>query len=113
MSIEIDNVLPGLDLNVNLIKNPASTFFGRVSGTSMINAGIDDGDLLIIDKALDYKTNALAVCCINGDFTLKRIEIKQGQVFLMPANDHFNPILVKEDDVFTIWGIVTYIIKKP
>lgn len=101
-----------MDLNKALIKHPASTFYGRVKGMSMIDAGVNDGDLLIIDKSLQYKNNALAVCFINGEFTLKRIKAEGGALFLVPANEDFKPIEVKEDDEFTVWGIVTYIVKK-
>lgn len=111
MDIEISTETP-LDLNKTLIKNPVSTFFGRVKGTSMKDAGIDDNDLLIIDKSLEYKNNALAVCCLNGEFTLKRIKVENGALFLVPANEDYQPIRVNEDDYFTVWGIVTYIIKK-
>lgn len=101
-----------MDLNKILIKHPASTFYGRVKGVSMIDAGVNEGDLLIIDKSLRYKNNALAVCFINGEFTLKRIRKEGNQLYLVPANSDFQPIPVKEDDDFSIWGIVTYIIKR-
>ena len=101
-----------LDLNELLIKNPSATFYGRVKGTSMQDAGVDDGDLLVIDKSLAYRNNALAVCFLNGEFTLKRIKIEGDTLLLMPANPDFQPIVVKEDADFAVWGIVTYIIKK-
>lgn len=112
MDIEISTETPPLDLNKALIKNPISTFYGRAKGTSMKDAGVDDGDLLIIDKSLEYKNNALAVCCLNGEFTLKRIKAEGNSLFLVPANEDFCPIEVHEDDEFTVWGIVTYIVKK-
>ena len=101
-----------LDLNKALIKNPSATFYGRVKGTSMKDAGIDDGDLLVIDKSLEYRSNDLAVCYVDGEFTLKRIQIQGKTVVLMPANEEFPPIVVKEDDEFMVWGIVTWVIKK-
>ncbi|NLW48536.1 MAG: translesion error-prone DNA polymerase V autoproteolytic subunit [Firmicutes bacterium] len=101
-----------LDLNKELIKNPSSTFYGRVKGVSMKDAGVDNGDLLVIDKSLTYRNNALAVCFINGEFTLKRIKREGETLLLMPANQDYQPIVVKEDTEFTVWGIVTYIIKK-
>lgn len=110
MDIEIST--KPLDLVQELIKNPVSTFYGRVKGTSMKDAGIDDNDLLIIDKSLEYKNNALAVCCLNGEFTLKRLKVENDALFLVPANEDYQPIRVNEDDYFTVWGIVTYIIKK-
>ena len=78
----------------------------------MKDAGVDDGDLLVIDKSLTYRNNALAVCFLNGEFTLKRIKKEGDTLLLMPANPDFQPILVKEDADFAVWGIVTYIIKK-
>lgn len=78
----------------------------------MKDAGIDDGDLLVIDKSLEYRNNAFAVCCLNGEFTLKQIKVKDKRLFLVPANSDYEPIEVKEDDEFIIWGIVVYIIKK-
>ncbi|NLY75861.1 MAG: translesion error-prone DNA polymerase V autoproteolytic subunit [Firmicutes bacterium] len=101
-----------LDLNQLLIKNPSATFYGRVKGASMRDAGVDDGDLLVIDKSLAYRNNALAVCFLNGEFTLKRIKREGDTLFLMPANPDYQPIVVKEDADFAVWGIVTYIIKK-
>lgn len=101
-----------LDLNRMLIKNPSATFYGRVKGNSMKDAGVDPGDLLVIDKSLAYRNNALAVCFLNGEFTLKRIKIEGDTLLLMPANPDFQPIVVKEDADFAVWGIVTYIIKK-
>lgn len=101
-----------LDLNRELIKNPASTFYARVSGLSMVDEGINDGDLLVIDKSLDPHDGCLAVCYIDGEFTLKRFERHNGYGLLMPANKDFHPIKVTAENNFIIWGIVTYIIKK-
>ena len=101
-----------LDLNKTLIKNPSATFFGRVKGLSMKDAGVDDGDLLVIDKSLQYHKDALAVCFINGEFTSKRIQKGGDRILLMPANPDFEPIPTGAEDDFMSWGIVTYIIKK-
>ncbi|MGE5606791.1 MAG: LexA family protein [Bacteroidota bacterium] len=106
-----DYLEPMLDLDQELIKNPSATFFGRVKGSSMKNAGVDNGDLLIIDKSLSYHDDALAVCYINGEFTLKRIKVEGDTLLLMPANKDYEPIVVKGDADFSVWGIVTYIIK--
>jgi DNA polymerase V len=107
-----DYLEPALDLNKVLIKNPSWTFYGRVRGLSLKDAGIDAGDLLVIDKSLNYRHGALAVCFLNGEFTLRRIKITGDTMFLMPADEAYQPVPVKEDDDFTIWGIVTYVIKK-
>ncbi len=102
----------GLDLNRKLIKNPASTFYARVSGLSMVDEGINDGDLLVIDKSIEPYDGCLAVCFIDGEFTLKRFEKHDGYGLLVPANKDFKAIKVTADNDFCIWGIVTYLIKK-
>lgn len=101
-----------IDLNKELIKHPASTFYGRVKGDSMIDAGIYDGDILIIDKSLDPRDGDMAVCYIDGEFTIKHIKIEKNAIWLIPANEQYKPIKVTEDNDFLIWGIVTYSIKK-
>lgn len=104
--------MQGLDLNKLLIKSPASTFYATVSGLSMIDEGINDGDLLVIDKSIDPYNGCLAVCYIDGEFTLKRFEKHKDYGMLIPANKNFKPIRVTADNNFIIWGIVTYVIKK-
>lgn len=101
-----------IDLNKELIRHPTSTFFGRVQGESMRDAGIGDGDLLVIDKSLDATDGKVAVCFIDGEFTVKRIKIEGKDVWLMPANDAYPPIKIADTNDFRIWGIVTYSIKK-
>ena len=101
-----------IDLNKYLIKNPTTTFYGRISGNSMIDAGINDGDLLIIDKSLEPKNNKIAVCFIDGDFTVKRISIEKDCVWLIAENQNYKPIQVTKDNDFIIWGIVTNVIKQ-
>lgn len=101
-----------LDLNRELIKNPASTFYARVSGLSMIDEGINDGDLLVIDKSIEPFNGCLAVCCIDGEFTLKRFEKHKEYALLIPANKEFSPLKVTSENSFCIWGVVTYLIKK-
>lgn len=101
-----------MDLNRALVKNPSSTFFARVKGESMIEDGIDDGDLLIIDKSVDPFDGCLAVCFIDGDFTLKRVRLEDDHLLLIPANKRFKPIKVDKDNNFLLWGVVKYIIKK-
>lgn len=100
-----------IDLNNELINNPASTFCARVIGNSMVDAGINNGDLLIIDKSLEPCDGAIAVCFVDGDFTVKRISIRDNGVYLTPANRQFPEILVSEESNFQIWGIVSYVIK--
>ncbi|AWI25334.1 LexA family protein [Flavobacterium pallidum] len=101
-----------VDMNDILVKNPKTTFYARVSGNSMINAGIADQDILVIDKSIMPADNHIAVCFIDGDFTVKRIKLKKEGVFLMPENDSYPEIQVKEEQQFVIWGVVTYVVKK-
>lgn len=100
-----------IDLNKALIKNKEATFYARVSGQSMTDAGLDDGDLLIIDKSLEPANGKIAVCFLEGEFTVKRLKIEKGELFLMPENKHYKPIKVEENEKLIIWGIVTYVIK--
>lgn len=100
-----------LDLNKYLIRNPSSTFFVRVAGESMKDAGINDGDLLIVDKSVEVYDGCIAVSVIDGEFTLKRVHFDKNRIFLMPVNEKYKPIEVSPDDEFVIWGIVRYSIK--
>lgn len=100
-----------IDLNKELCKNPLSTFYIKVKGNSMINAGINDKDILIVDKSLEPKNNKVAVCFIDGEFTVKRINIEKEGVYLMPENENYQPIKVTDENELVIWGIVTYVIK--
>jgi len=101
-----------LDLNKTLVKNPSATFYGRVKGASMRDAGVSDGDVIIIDKTLEPRDGTMAVCFIDGDFTLKRIRKDKARLFLVPANGDYKPIEVTSENDFIVWGVVTYIIKK-
>ena len=99
-----------LDLNERLIKHPSSTFFIKVKGESMIDEGINDKSLLIVDKSLDFKPNCICIACINGDFTVKRIEKIKGKLYLKSANKNFAPIEINEETELLIWGIVTWVL---
>jgi DNA polymerase V len=101
-----------LDLNKELVNNPSSTFYGRVKGSSMKDAGIHNGDILVIDKSLEPTNGKVAVCFIDGEFTLKRMKFVDKKLFLVPANEDYDPIEVTKENDFIVWGIVTYIIKK-
>lgn len=100
-----------IDLNKELVRHPAATFYGRVSGDSMIEEGIEPGDILIIDRSIEPDSGDLAVCCIDGEFTLKRIKLEKNRVWLIPSNEMFDPILVTPENEFSVWGVVTHIIK--
>ena len=101
-----------IDLNRTLITNPAATFCARVIGDSMVDAGINEGDLLIIDRTLTPHDGSIAVCFIDGDFTVKRLSIREEGLFLTPANASFPELRVSEDSNFEVWGVVSHIIKR-
>ena len=101
-----------IDLNRALITNPAATFCARVIGNSMVEAGINEGDLLIIDRSLTPHDGNIAVCFIDGDFTVKRLSVRGDGVFLTPTNAAFPELRVEEDSNFQVWGVVSHIIKK-
>ncbi len=110
-----EDIREKLDLIRLLVKHRASTFFFRVDGVSMVDSGMDEGDILIVDRALDPYNNCKAVCYIDGEYTVKRVEMLNGRVRLMPANElntAYKPIEVTPDNEFLIWGVVTYVIKK-
>lgn len=107
----LDFIDLSIDLNKHLIKHPSATFYGRVKGVSLKNAGIDNGDLLIIDRSLEPTNGKIAVCYIDGEFTAKRIKKTGTELFLMPENEDYKPIKVAEESNLIIWGIVTHVIK--
>jgi DNA polymerase V len=102
-----------LDLNKYLIKHPAATFYARVKGNSMLDAGIHDGDMLIVDRALEPREKDVVVCILDGEFTVKRVGFRNGDLYLLPANDAYKPIRVSRENTFQIWGVVAYVIHKP
>ncbi len=100
-----------LDLNRALIYNPAATFFVRVEGDSMTDAGIDDGDLLIVDRAVEVRDGSIAICYVDGEFTVKRVRREGADWLLVPSNPKYRPIRVEPENELIIWGVVTYVIK--
>jgi len=100
-----------IDLNRHLIKHKDATFFAKAKGNSMINAGICDGDLLVIDKSLEPQNGKIAICQIDGEFTVKRIKIEQEIVWLIAENEDYEPIKVTPENELMIWGIVIHSIK--
>ena len=107
-----DYMTQAIDLNKELVRHPAATFYGRVVGDSMIDAGVEEGDILVIDKSLEAREGDMAVCFVDGEFTLKHVEIHPDHIMLVPANKAFKPIKVTQDNEFIIWGVVRYVIKK-
>lgn len=104
-----------LDLIQLLVRHKASTFFFRVSGVSMVDAGMDEGDIIIVDRSLSPYNGCKAVCYLDGEYTVKAVEIADKTVRLLPANQNnatYHPIVVTPDNQFAIWGVVTYVIKK-
>ena len=107
-----DYIEQAIDLNKEIIKHPASTFYGRVVGDSMRDEGIEEGDILVIDKSLELLDDDLAVCFIDGEFTVKRVRLETDAAWLVPSNPDYPLIKVTKENEFIVWGIVTYTIKK-
>ena len=101
-----------ISLDEELITNKEATFFAKVNGQSMIGAGLDDNDLLVIDRSLEPENNKIAICFLDGEFTVKRLKVKNGEVWLQPENPNYPIIKITEENDFVIWGIVTSVIKK-
>jgi DNA polymerase V len=100
-----------LDLNEYLVTNPENTFLIRVTGNSMIKAGINTGDILVVDKSLKPSNNKIVVAAINDELLVKRLKISPEGTFLVSENDTFSPIEINGEDKFEIWGVVSSIIK--
>lgn len=101
-----------IDLNRELIRHPETTYCGRVRGESMVGANIHDGDILVIDRSLDWSFGDTVVAYVNGEFTLKRLERVNGVPHLMPANPDFPPIRLDPEDDVRIWGVVQWVIHR-
>jgi DNA polymerase V len=102
-----------LDLNEHLIKNPPATFFVRVSGDSMIGAGIHPEDILVVDRSEDPKSGKIVIAVINGELTVKRLKQSREGIQLLPENPEYSPIAITEDMDFQVWGVVTFVIHRP
>ena len=103
-----------LDFNRDMIKHPESTFYGRVIGDSMIDAGINDGDIAVIDKMREPHNGSIVVAYVNNEFTIKYLDTThrgEGYIELRPANTKYAPIRIDEGDDFEVWGVVVYTIK--
>ena len=101
-----------ISIDREVVKNEEATFYARVSGESMQGAGLDDGDLLVIDRSIEPQDNKIAVCFIDGEFTVKRLKVEKDCIYLMPENPRYQPIKVTEENQLQIWGVVTYVVKK-
>lgn len=103
-----------LDFNKELIAHPAATFYARVVGLSMLGAGIDEGDIVVIDRSLEPRQGDIVVAFINGEFSMKYLDLSRkdsGHITLRPANPDYPPLDITPDDDFTIWGVVAKVIK--
>ncbi len=105
-----DYIEDQLDLNKYLIKHPSATFFVKVKGDSMIDAGIHSGDILIVDRAIDPGNKKVVIAVIDGELTLKRIRMIKGKLFLVPENNKYKPVEITEEMDFNVWGVVTNVI---
>jgi DNA polymerase V len=104
-----------LDLNKELIQHPEATFYAKVVGDSMRDAGVYPGDILVIDRSITPTDGCMTVCFLNGEFTLKTLDLsqrEQGVIWLRPSNSAYQPIRVTPEMQFEIWGVVAYTIHK-
>ena len=100
-----------IDINKLLIRHPEATFYARVRGNSMLG-DFNDGDLLVVDKGEEWSHGRIALCYLEGEFTVKRIHLENGVCMLMPSNTSYKPIVVTSENTLIVWGIVTYSIRK-
>ena len=103
-----------IDFNRDLIRNPDATFYGRVDGDSMIDAGICDGDIAVIDRSVEAQDGDVVVAFVNNEFTIKYLDLshkEEGYIELRPANRDFQPIRIDDSDRFEVWGVVVWTIK--
>lgn len=103
-----------IDFNRDLIRNPDATFYGRVDGDSMIDAGICDGDIAVIDRSVEAQNGDVVVAFVNNEFTIKYLDLshkEEGYIELKPANPDFQPIRIDDGDRFEVWGVVVWTIK--
>ena len=101
-----------LDLHQHLITHPTATFFVRVAGESMREAGIHSGDVLVVDRALTPRDGSVIIAVVHGELTVKRLSIRHGQLMLMPENSQYAPLPITEATAFEVWGVVTYVIHR-
>ncbi|MCZ4057919.1 translesion error-prone DNA polymerase V autoproteolytic subunit [Pantoea sp. LMR881] len=105
-----DYVEQRLDLNELLVHRPSATYFVRVSGDSMIDAGISDGDMLVVDSALKAEHGNIVVAAVDGEFTVKRLQLRPF-IQLIPMNSAYSPINIRSEEGLEIFGVVTFVIK--
>lgn len=101
-----DMVEKALDINDLVVENPASTFYVRVSGDSMIDAGIFDQDVLVVDRSIEHKAGKIVVAAVYGELVVKRLTKVDNEPALVSENKAYQPIFVNESDDVFIWGVV-------
>lgn len=106
-----DHLERPLDLNEHLVRHPAATYFVRVEGDSMDGAGICPGDILVVDRSLEPKSGAIVVAVVNGELTVKRLEIRGRRIRLVPENPAYPPLDIREGVEFAVWGVVVHAIR--
>ena len=106
-----DDLEAMLDLNAHLVQHPAATFFVRVKGDSMTGAGIQDGDLLVVDRALEPKSGAIVVAVVDGELTVKRLKVEGARVWLMPENPAYPPLELRDGQALHLWGVVVHAVR--
>jgi DNA polymerase V len=105
-----DHLEANIDLNQQCIKHPAATFFVKVQGHSMIGAGIHNGDMLVVDRSLEAQSGSIIIAVVNGELTVKRLLLNDGEVWLWPENPEYLPVQIKEGMELHIWGVVAHVI---
>lgn len=105
-----DHIEASIDLNQQYVQHPAATFYVRVQGHSMKDAGIHSGDMLIVDRSLEPKSGSIVIAVVNGELTVKRLILENQQVWLRPENADYEPLLIKEEMDLHIWGVVAHVI---
>lgn len=111
--LDNDELSQDIELLKMLCPHPESSYLIRVKGESMVDAGVQSGDIVIVDKSNRHPSeHEMAVCELNGEYTLKQVVRREGVMFLVPANDQFPEIEIRPEDAFSVWGTVTYIIHK-
>ncbi|OYP70634.1 DNA polymerase V [Prevotella sp. P4-67] len=109
-----DYLRESLDFNRDLIRHPEATFYGKVEGDSMEDAGINNGDIAVIDRSVEPQHGDVVVGYVNGEFTIKFLDLthrEEGYIELRPANKNYQPIRIDENTKFEVWGVVVWTIK--
>ncbi|MDJ0626306.1 MAG: translesion error-prone DNA polymerase V autoproteolytic subunit [Candidatus Caenarcaniphilales bacterium] len=102
-----------IDLNRHIVQNPQDTYFVRVGGDSMINAGIYDGDILVVDRKVVVREGKIVIADLDGELTVKRLNRINGKLHLVAENPDYPPISISPECSFQVWGVVTYVIHQP